>query len=91
MTSFSKDSPCQYPSENTEDLESELMVSSLLFASLDIQNLESESAEVDDKDTDATYFNGLNHTLEECMETEALRYVGGYIARKLPEYRFFRN
>ena len=57
------------------------MLSAMLFTSdadfdIDIENM---------PDTQVSY-DVERGSLEECMEAEGLRYVGGFIARKFPQY-----
>ena len=61
------------------------MVSSMLFTALEASNV--EVGEVDDENL----LSEPKLTLDECVETQALRYVGGFIARKFPEYSFLGN
>lgn len=62
----------------TDSLNSELMLSALMFA-LD----EKWETEVDEDPNIKTAEEG---NFEECMESEGLRYVAGFIARKFPQY-----
>lgn len=65
----------------TESLESELMVSAMLF-SCDTQ------FHVGNNEACDISFNVAEGCLEKCMEAEGLRYIGGFIARKFPQYDF---
>lgn len=64
-----------------DTLESELMLSAMLFSS------DSQYA-IESKDESNELHNLEKEELEESMETEGLRYVGGFIAHKFPKYSY---
>lgn len=63
----------------TETLESELLISAMLFST--DQTLNNEEG-----DDEFSLFNVKEPTLENCMETEGLKYIGGFIVKKFPKY-----
>ena len=69
----------QNDSTNTEDLESELLISAMFFScepDITEEGKENSSISLGDEET----------MLESCMASEGLRYVGGFLVRKFPQY-----
>ncbi|XP_076058933.1 uncharacterized protein LOC143035815 [Oratosquilla oratoria] len=60
-------------------------VSSMLFAMLDFEDVDEEG------EGDDITLEESKDTLENCIEIEALRYVGGFIAKKFPQYNFLAS
>lgn len=69
---------------STEELDKELLLSAMLFSTLDCQSPITEENE----NVDPEEYHVKGTTLEVEMETEGLRYVGGFIVRKFPQYKF---
>lgn len=69
---------------NTEELDKELLLSAMLFSSLDWQSPINEGNE----NVDPEEYHVQGTTLEVEMETEGLRYLGGFIVSKFPQYKF---
>ena len=70
-----------------ESLNQELCLSAMLFTTLYVKESETESEDIDDFEV---AFREAD-TLEDAMETEGLRYVGGYIAKKFPQYQLLES
>lgn len=69
--------------DQNSSLDKELCLSAMLFTSMDAENdLEFEGGDTQE-DLEKNYLN-----LEHVSEMEGLRYVGGYIAHKFPQYQF---
>ena len=70
-------------SDSSEDvsLESELMLSAMLFSS-------DPDFEIEISEPTELSFSVQQESLEERMEAEGLQYVGGFIAKKFPQYSF---
>lgn len=66
------------------DVDHKLQLSAMLFSDLDFQ---SSLTETESGDPGTQIFNDTYNTLEEHMEEEGLRYVGGYIVRKFEYFR----
>ncbi|KAK4311967.1 hypothetical protein Pmani_016558 [Petrolisthes manimaculis] len=64
-------------------LEQELCMSAMMFASLDPYQMESND-NIDDIDDDVP----VSLELESEIKSEGLRYLGGYIAFKFPQFQF---
>lgn len=64
-----------------ESLDSELMLSVMIFSC-------HRKADIDIPDEGNKSFNVEDGYLAECTELEGLRYFGGFVARKFPQYVF---
>lgn len=69
--------------EDNSSLDNELCLSAMLFTSMNDVDLEFE----DENDDDDKGFERSELNLETVSEMEGLRYVGGYIAHKFPQYQ----
>lgn len=83
--SFPKSSAdhCEIDNTEKETIESELLLSAMLFST--DQSFDSEGNENSEVPT------VKQASLEDCMEAEGLRYVGGFITRKFPQYSLGGN
>ncbi|KAK3855025.1 hypothetical protein Pcinc_038544 [Petrolisthes cinctipes] len=68
-----------------KSLQDELSLTAMLFATLD-----ADDSMVEDENLENEQMNCLDFgtNLEDAVEMEGLRYVGGYIASKVPQYGF---
>ncbi|XP_066962006.1 uncharacterized protein [Macrobrachium rosenbergii] len=78
---FSKEKSCENNGLNETELEKELMISAMVFAS-------SEDEKMPEEETDNVDTEFAERTSENVADEEGLRYVGGYVASKFPEYQF---
>lgn len=85
MSEASFPEPSNSHSPAKGDVDHELQISAMLFSDLDFQ---SSLTENELEDPDLQIFNDAHNSLEEQMEDEGLRYVGGYIVRKFPQHGF---
>lgn len=84
--SFPEDTSQQHSTNDIKDLDSEIMVSAMLFSSMDV-NVETEN-DIENDENNEEMFHVSQANLEECVGTEGLKYFGGYIAHKFPKYDF---
>lgn len=82
--SFSEETSHHLPNTDKEDLDSEMMMLAMLFSSMDIKPETENELENDQNKEDL--FHVSKAILEECMGSEGLKYFGGYIAHKFPQY-----
>ena len=69
-----------------DSLDRELFISAMAFCSS-----EGDSSDISDNDQDDSVESVENISLEEAMAMEGLRYFGGFIAKKFPQYQFLRK
>lgn len=79
--SYPNDASLHSDSTDGESLEFELLISAMLFTSDG-----TFDTDIDNKANTQISYDVERANLEECMEAEGLRYVGGFIARKFPQY-----
>ena len=75
-----KEDAGQSDNTGTDSLESELMLSAMIFSC-------DPALTIDDEDSNLN-FTVEETNLEEQMEAEALRNIGGFISHKFPQYSF---
>lgn len=68
-----------------KSLQDELSLTAMLFADLDADESVVEDANLENEKMNCEDFGT---SLEDAVEMEGLRYVGGYIARKFPQYDY---
>ena len=78
---FNKDKSSVNNESNENELEKELMISAMVFAATEDEKIQQEESE----DLNLEF---QEKTLETVADEEGLRYVGGYVASKFPEYQF---
>ncbi|KAK4313005.1 hypothetical protein Pmani_015616 [Petrolisthes manimaculis] len=86
VSNFSQCSSFNVSAEDGGDeaaLQQELCLSAMMFASLDPYQMESND-NIDDIDDDVP----VSLELESEIKSEGLRYLGGYIAFKFPQFQF---
>ncbi|KAK4318382.1 hypothetical protein Pmani_010619 [Petrolisthes manimaculis] len=75
------------PSEAAEDLEEECSLSAMAVSALDWQEPLTEGQYNENTD-DPCEYDSQGTTFEDEMETEGLKYLGGYIVHKFPQHQF---
>lgn len=86
--SFSGAGVKQKPENNfNEELKNELMLTAMIFSKSDTDDdtVNLEVSEIQENSFDVPF---EEPTFEEVTEKEGLRYVGGFIVRKFPEYEY---
>ena len=78
---FRNENSCENSDSNETELQRELTISAMVFASIEEEKMLEENSENFD-----TEFQ--ERTLETAADEEGLRYVGGFLASKFPEYQF---